>query len=358
MRIVNVQLAQHAYPIFVGAGSRTQLAGLIAEQAGAKRTIVIADEHVASLHWEDLRSRLPAESDLITFPPGENAKSLATASLLYDCLAERRVERRDLIVALGGGVTGDLAGFVAATWLRGLRLIQLPTTLEAAIDASVGGKTALNHRSAKNLIGAFHQPVGVVIDTDLLASLPRRDFVAGLSESIKHAAIRDVAFLDWHEQRIDKIAERDTSTLIELISRNCEIKADVVGRDEREFTLRAILNFGHTVGHGIEHVLGYELRHGECVALGTLAENAIAVKRGMLARSDADRIAALIAHVGLPTKLPRAIGRGELLAAVHLDKKVQGGAVHLILLRGMGKPERVIDVSDDEIAASLEAISG
>ncbi|MFN0136517.1 MAG: 3-dehydroquinate synthase [Phycisphaerae bacterium] len=357
MRIVNVQLAQHAYPIYVGSGARAQLGGLIQEQAGAKRVVVIADEHVAGLHWKDLQTSIPGSPTLITFTPGENAKSLATASQLYDRLAEEHVERRDLIVALGGGVTGDLAGFVAATWLRGLRLLQVPTTLEAAIDASVGGKTALNHRSAKNLIGVFHQPVGVIIDTDLLGSLPRRDFVAGLSESIKHAAIRDAAFMAWHEHSIDKIAERDPATLMELISRNCEIKADVVCRDEREYNLRAILNYGHTVGHGIEHVLGYELRHGECVALGVLAENSIAVKRGMLAPADADRIAALIARVGLPTRLPRAIGRAELLAAAHLDKKVQGGAVHLILLRGLGRPERVADITDDEIASSLEAIS-
>lgn len=356
MRIVNVQLQQHAYPIFVGDGARSQLVGLVREQAGARRVAVIADQTVATLHWEAVRACLPTNALLVTFPAGEASKSLETTAMLYDRFAEERIERRDMVIALGGGVVGDLAGFVAATWLRGLRHVTVPTTLEAAIDASVGGKTAINHRSAKNLIGVFHQPVGVVVDTSLLASLPPREFAAGMSESIKHAVIRDPNFFTWHEREFQRVERRETDAMVELISRNCEIKADVVSRDEREFNLRAILNHGHTIGHAIEHVLGYELRHGECVALGMLAENEIAVSRGLLSRADADRIRALIERSGLPIRLGRLPSMDAVIAAARLDKKVQGGAVHMVLLRGLGRPERVTDIRDAEIEESVARI--
>jgi 3-dehydroquinate synthase len=289
-------------------------------------------------------------------PPGEASKSLDLARRLYDELARQRVERRDIILTFGGGVVGDLGGFVAATWLRGIRFLQIPTTLEAAIDASVGGKTAINHPAGKNLIGAFHQPIGVVVDTDFLATLPQRDFVAGLGESVKHAAISPGDFLDWHEARVEDILARAPGALTELIARNCTIKAAIVSRDEREADLRAILNYGHTIGHALEHHFGYELRHGECVALGMLVANEINCQRGGLDRAVADRIAALIARLSLPTRLPRRVDPAEIARLCQADKKMQGGAVRFVLLAGLGSTVRAANVTDAEIEQALAAI--
>lgn len=320
----------------------------------------MTDETVARLHGDAIRTQVPG-AKLVAVAPGEESKSLTTAAWLYERLAEARVGRRDALIALGGGVVGDLAGFVAATWLRGIDFVQVPTTLESAVDASVGGKTGVNLPAGKNLVGAFHQPAAVVIDTDFLNTLPQRDFRAGLAESVKHAAIRDPDFLNWHEQRADAIVARDPQTLDELIERNCRIKAGVVEQDEREAGLRAILNHGHTIGHAIEHVLGYELRHGECVALGMIAENALAVGRGLLSARAAERIRVLLAELGLPTALPRGLDPAAFRAALAVDKKNAGGAVNYVLLHErdeVGRTVRVGDVSENELAAALGAIGG
>jgi 3-dehydroquinate synthase len=356
MRIVNVQLPERAYSITIGVGTRHQLADSVAQLGEVLRVAIIADQRVADLHLDRLVEALRTEPIVLRFPSGEASKSLRWAERLYAELAEARLARRDLIVTLGGGVAGDLGGFVAATWLRGVRFVQVPTTLLAAIDASVGGKTGVNHAAGKNLIGAFHQPVAVLVDTDLLATLPRREYVAGLAESVKHAAIRDAALLEWHEQHADAIAAREPAVQEELIARSCEIKAEVVMRDERENDLRMILNHGHTIGHAIEHLLHYELRHGECVALGMIAENQLAQMRGMLAGETAKRIATLIQRLDLPTRLPRPLAPEAVTQACGLDKKVRAGAVHFVLLKGLGRPECVADVSDNEIAAALRTV--
>lgn len=328
---------------------------LVATLGGVWRIAVISDATVAGLHRARISEVLP-DAAWIEFPAGEASKSLRRVEQLYDRLAAAGVGRRDLVLTLGGGVAGDLGGFTAATWLRGVRFVQVPTTIEAAVDASVGGKTGVNHAAGKNLIGAFHQPSAVVIDTDLLATLPQRDYVAGLAESVKHGVIRDAEFLRWQAARCDAILGRDSRTLETLIHRNCRIKAEVVGKDEREAGLRAILNYGHTLGHAIEHLVGYELRHGECVALGMLAENAIAVAREALPRGEAEEIAALIAALGLPTRLPRALRIEDVLAAIRMDKKAEGGAVHFVLVSRIGAPQRVSNVLDEEVAAGMEAI--
>lgn len=356
MRTVEVPITGSAYEIDIGRKLSELLEPRVLELSDVRKLVVIADQHVAKLHLQKLPPFKPLKTFILRVPPGESSKSLATISGLYDRLAEARVERRDLILTFGGGVIGDLGGFLAATWLRGIRFVQVPTTLEAAVDASVGGKTGVNHPAGKNLIGAFHQPSAVIIATELLDTLPQRDFAAGLAESVKHAVIRDPAFLDWHEQNIAAIERRDPDTIIELIARNCAIKADVVARDEREQGLRAILNYGHTIGHAVEHLLGYELRHGECVALGIIAENELACARGLLDRSVADRIRSLLARFGLPARLPRALSAEQVIEVTRLDKKVTGGAVNFILLPELGRPERVADVSDPEIAVALEAI--
>jgi len=356
MRIVNVHLLDRACSIFIGGGARCQLANLIRDLGGIMRVAVVADQHVADLHLERVLQGLGISPVILVFPSGEQSKSLRQVERLYDGLAEARIGRRDLIVTLGGGVAGDIGGFVAATWMRGIRFVQMPTTLEAAIDASIGGKTGINHAAGKNLIGAFHQPVAVVVDTDFLGTLAARDYVAGLAESVKHAVIRDPAFFEWHEQRAAEVVARASAVVEELIARNCEIKAEVVARDEREANLRMILNYGHTIGHAIEHLVGYELRHGECVGLGMLVENELARARGLLADQVAERVAGLIERLGLPARLPRALEPDEVAATCRMDKKVRGDAVNFVLVEALGRPKRLADISDDEIAAALAVV--
>ena len=356
IREVKVELKERAYPIYIGPHALRQLSGGIERLDGVRRILIIADRHVAELHLDAVRQNLSIAPEIATFLPGEASKSLAEFGRLTDAAAAAQLQRGDLIITLGGGVAGDLGGFVAATWMRGIRFIQIATTIEAAVDASVGGKTAVNHPRGKNLIGAFHQPSAVIIDTELLATLDPRDFRAGLAESVKHAVTRDPDFLGWHTQHVAKILDREHDAVSELIARNCAIKAEVVAQDEREHGLRAILNYGHTIGHAIELLMGYELRHGECVALGILAENELASRRRMLAAGDAERIAAALHALGLPVRLPRAISLDDALSACRMDKKNRAGRVAFMLLRGLGAAERVDDLADDEIRAAFGAI--
>ncbi len=358
MQTVQVPLAGRSYSINIGPRIRNELGAVIGQLQRVAKLVVIADRHVADLHLPALIEALPLEPAVLTFEPGEASKSLARFADLVDGLARARLERGDLVVAFGGGVAGDLAGFVAATWLRGIRFIQIPTTIEAAVDASVGGKTGLNHASGKNLIGAFHQPSAVLIDTDFLETLEQRDFIAGLGESIKHAVIRDADFLDWHERQADAILTRDTRAVTELIARNCTIKADVVARDEREQNLRAILNYGHTIGHAIELLAGYELRHGECVALGMLAENELACTRKLLKRPVADRIRRVLEHLGLPAHLPKPLDCDAIVEACHMDKKNRGGHINAIVVSDLGRPTRLSDVGDNEIRDAMTVLAG
>jgi len=356
MKTVTVNLSERSYPVHVGPGSRATLSELCQSAPTPRQIVIIADETVAGLHLDTLLAALPAEPIVARVPAGESSKSVATAERLYDALAAARVERNDLILTFGGGVVGDLGGFAAATWLRGLRFVQIPTTLLAAIDASVGGKTGVNHPAGKNLVGAFHQPIGVVADTDFLATLPPRDFTAGLAESVKHALIRDADFLEWHETQADAICALDADVLTELIGRNVAIKANVVSQDEREHGLRAILNFGHTIGHAIEHVLHFDLRHGECVALGMVAANRIAVARGMIAAEVGERTVRLLERLGLPTRLTKPVDPAQIATTCRLDKKVRAGAVHFVLLSAIGQTQRVADVTDDEIADATSVL--
>ena len=356
MRTVNVQLDTRSYPIHIGPGARQALPELVRTCSGVRQIVGLTDENVGPLHAAALQDVLEERLTVLTVGAGEASKSLEVVGRLYDELAAARVERGDLLITLGGGVVGDLGGFVAATWLRGIRFAQVPTTLLAAVDASVGGKTGVNHPSGKNLIGAFHQPIGVVVDTDFLATLSPRDFTAGLGESVKHAAILDEVLLEWHETRAAEIVGREAGALSELIARNCAIKAAVVSQDEREQGLRAILNFGHTIGHAIEHLFEYELRHGECVALGMAAANELAHARGELDGQAAERIRTLLDRLGLPTRLPQPVDPGKVAEVCRMDKKVRGGAVHFVLLRAIGETMRASDVTDAEIEAAVGMI--
>ena len=354
---VHVDLGPRSYPILIGSGTRCALPEIVRYRSRNPQLVVIADQNVASLHAAALTAALPAPPLLLPFRPGETAKSLAECQRIYEALAAARIERNAVLVTFGGGVAGDLGGFVAATWLRGVAYVQVPTTLLAAIDASVGGKTGVNLPTGKNLVGAFHQPRAVVVDLDFLATLPARTYTAGLAESVKHALIRDPDLLAWHEQYAEAITARSPATLAELIARNCAIKAAVVAADEREADLRAILNFGHTIGHALEHLLEYELQHGECVALGMLVENELARRRGLIDAALAERVLTLLGRLGLPLRLPRPVAAAAVQEVCAVDKKVAEGAVTFVLLRGVGEPVKVRDVTPAEIAAALEVIA-
>lgn len=360
MSTIEVAIPEHRYRIQIGSRLGAALADSL-EALRPTRVLLISDQNVARLHLaavtgafsDGLRARL----DTLIVAPGEASKSLAVAERAYDRLLNSGADRASVLLGVGGGVVGDLTGFVAATYMRGVRFVLVATTVEAAIDASIGGKTALNHPGAKNLIGAFHQPAAVFIDADLLETLPERDFVAGLAESVKHAAICDSRFLEWHEEHAASIRSRDSSVLEPLLARNCEIKSEVVAADERDRGRRAILNHGHTIGHAIEHLLGYELRHGECVALGMLVENRIAVERGWLAPNDAARIADVMGALGLPRRLPHALNADDVLSATRADKKTRDGKVGYVLLDGLGAARLTYEIEDSEVRRALGAIA-
>jgi len=358
-RTVHVQLGDRTYPIHIGPGVLESLGHRLVERCPAPAAAIISDENVAPLYAERATAsmdRAGYRTALLVVKPGEQSKSLETAARLYDGLARAGIERNSPVVSLGGGMVGDLTGFVAATWLRGVPFVQVPTTLEADVDAAVGGKTAVNHPSGKNLIGAFHQPRMVLIDTSTLASLDMRDVRAGLAESVKHGVIRDARLFEWHEANVQAILARDESVLGELIEWNCRIKAEVVAADERESGLRAILNFGHTVGHAIESDQRYALRHGECVSIGMVAAARIAVVRGMLEPGLADRLRRLLEVLGLPTRVPHPIDLEVLMAFMQKDKKVVDGRLRFVLPTSIGHVRTVSDVTPEQIAAAVRAI--
>ncbi len=357
MKKVHLNLADRSYYIYIGAGLLDYLGRYLRKVAPASRAVLISDEHVYRLYGERVEeilklSRYAVYSYIIK--PGDKSKSLPVASKIYDVLYEARMERSDPLVALGGGVVGDLTGFVAGTWLRGVPFVQVPTTLEADIDASVGGKTAVNHPHGKNLIGVFYQPRMVLMDTDTVGSLSDRDIRAGLAESIKHAVIKDAAFFNFHEQNAEKILTLNRPVMERLLTRNCEIKASVVSSDEREGGLRAILNFGHTVAHAIEVAGKYtRWRHGEAVAMGMVAAGFIARERGIFPRSDFERMESLIHAFGLPTRC-RGYDFGHLMEVMKRDKKVKAGKIRFVLPTRIGQVDMFDDVKPEHIAAAIE----
>jgi len=359
-RLVPVDVPPCSYSVIIGAGILTSIGLRLRETAKADRVAVLTDENVGPLYAEQAMAALREahfEPSLITVPAGESSKSLKTLGNVYDALATARIDRTSTLVALGGGVVGDLGGFAAASWLRGIPFVQCPTTLEADVDASVGGKTAVNHASGKNLIGAFYQPVFVLIDTLTLATLSDRDYRAALAESIKHAVIREAGFFDWHEQHVETVLSREPAALAPLIERNVRIKAAIVARDERETSgLRALLNFGHTVGHAIETALarrGDPWRHGECVAVGMVAAVEMSVAAGKLERSAAERVIALLERFGLPTRAPLAGCESELMEVMTADKKVAAGKLRFVLADAIGQATLYGDIQPAWIEAGL-----
>jgi 3-dehydroquinate synthase len=329
-----VRHAAGSYAVIVRSGARSDLAALLDERHPGARTAVIADSNVAAA----LGSPLPS-APLFTFPAGEANKSRATWTELTDRLLHDRFDRQTVVVAFGGGVTTDLAGFVAATLLRGVPWIAVPTTTLAMLDAAVGGKTGVDTVAGKNLVGAFHPPSAVVCDPLVLSTLPERSYREGLAEAVKHAATLDEHYGAWMNQHAPAIASRDVTTLESLIRRSVEIKADVVTEDEREGDRRAVLNAGHTVAHALEQATDYAIPHGEAVAIGLVLETRVAEQMGVARAGTTDRIVALLAALGLPTG-PPPVDREQVMNAMRADKKNRGGVVHAALLSSFGTMAR------------------
>jgi 3-dehydroquinate synthase len=338
LHTVQVALAERSYPIHIGAGLLAR-AELIVPHLEQPRVAVVTNEAVGALYLDTLATALQAARVAvlqIRVPDGESHKTFETLQRILDELLAHRCERKTTLVALGGGVIGDLAGFAAAIYLRGVPFIQVPTTLLAQVDSSVGGKTGINHPLGKNMIGAFYQPRLVLADTAALDTLPDRELAAGLAEVIKYGAGFDAEFFGWLERNIERLLARDAAALGHAIRRSCEIKAQVVARDEREAGARALLNLGHTFGHAIEAGLSFGTwLHGEAVAAGTVLAARLSHSLGMLASVDLARIVALYEAAGLPVEAPD-LGADRYLDLMGLDKKVEGGRLRLVLLPSLG----------------------
>ncbi|HEY6939936.1 3-dehydroquinate synthase [Dokdonella sp.] len=350
---IDVALGTRAYPIHVGAGLLDD-APLWRGAIRGRHVVVVSNETVAPLHLARVQAGLVGHLHAsVVLPDGEAHKTLDAVARVFDALAGLGATRDATIVALGGGVIGDLAGFAAACWMRGIDFIQMPTTLLAMVDSSVGGKTGVNLPAGKNLVGAFHQPRAVIADTTTLATLPDREYRAGFAEVVKYGAIGDAAFFAWLERHVDALNARDGAALAEAIAASCRHKAGVVVRDEHEQGERALLNFGHTFGHAIETATGYgSLLHGEAVAIGMVLAATLSADLERAPRADAGRLARLLTAFGLPTT-PPPIDPGRLLALMQIDKKNLAGRLRLVLWRGLGAAEIVPDVDADAIRAVL-----
>jgi len=363
MRVVNVPLGGRSYRILVGEGLLPRLGAECRRLQLGARCAVISDANVAPRFGPAAEKSLRAagfEPVAITVSAGETAKRLATVQRCHDQLAGHRLERKSFIVALGGGVVGDLAGFVAATYLRGIAFVQVPTTLLAQVDSSVGGKTGVNLRAGKNLVGAFHQPRMVLCDLDVLRTLPDREFRAGLAEVIKYGIICDAALFKQLERDLPKILMRDPKVLSAVIARCCEIKAEVVSQDETEGGRRAILNFGHTIGHAIETISGYgKYLHGEAISIGQVAAARLSSGLLGLPAEDAARITQLFERAGLPVQIKLSPAqRVKLFAAMQLDKKVSGGAIKFVLAERIGQVRWGRAVPEAAVHRVLDTLAG
>jgi 3-dehydroquinate synthase len=349
MRTLNVELAERGYPIYIGAGLLAQ-PELVSARLEQNRVAIVTNTIVAPLYLQPLVDGLVArgvECLPIVLPDGEAHKNWETLNSIFDSLLAARCERATAVVALGGGVVGDIAGFAAAVYQRGVPFIQIPTTLLAQVDSAVGGKTAINHPAGKNMIGAFYQPRVVLADTDTLGTLPERELAAGLAEVIKYGFIRDLAFLEWLESNLDRLLAREPEALSHAIEESCRNKAEVVGVDERESGQRAVLNFGHTFGHAIEAGTGFGTwLHGEAVAAGMVLASELSQRMGYLSYTDVERVTTLLKRAGLPVTAPD-LGRERYIELMSHDKKVSGGRLKFVLLQHMGSAK----VSEAPVAA-------
>jgi 3-dehydroquinate synthase len=358
MQTIRVDLRERSYEIFIGEGILSN-AGDVLQRAGIEgKVAVVTNPTVAQLYLDTVHEALQGSGFEVTpvvLPDGEEYKNLATLSTIFDHLISERFERKSCIVALGGGVIGDIAGFAAASYLRGIRYVQIPTTLLAQVDSSVGGKTGVNHAQGKNLIGAFYQPRAVMIDVTVLSSLPRREFVAGLAEIIKYGIIKDSGLFDQLEAKMDRVLTLDRRLLTQMIATSCTIKARVIEKDEREDDYRAVLNFGHTVGHALEAATDYrQFLHGEAVGIGMAKAAAIAHQHGFCGAVIVSRITNLIRMAGLPTEIPDQVSTQSLIQGMELDKKSADQKIRFVMCTGIGKT-CFHSLTAQQVAAAMRA---
>ncbi|CAN1523116.1 AroB 3-dehydroquinate synthetase [Methylophilaceae bacterium] len=357
MQTLNVALAKRSYPIHIGRGLLSD-ASLILPHLKRKHVAIVTNTSVAPLYLEQLSDTLQAAGVQvipIILPDGEAYKNSETLNRIYDALLQNRCERSTTLIALGGGVIGDLTGYAAATFLRGVPFIQIPTTLLSQVDSSVGGKTGINHPLGKNMIGAFYQPQVVLADIDTLQTLPPREYSAGVAEVIKYGLIRDAQFFDWLERHMAQLMQLDESVLSEAIYRSCQNKADVVAKDEHEQGERALLNLGHTFGHAIENAMGYGVwLHGEAVAAGTMMAADLSQRMDWLSAADVARIKNSLLAANLPL-VPPKLGAAKYLDLMGLDKKVENGKIRLVLQQGIGSAVITSDYDADKLSACLSA---
>jgi 3-dehydroquinate synthase len=351
MKTLHVDLGERSYPIFIGE-SLLQRADLLDDAIAGSQVMVVSNQTVAPLYLASLRQALgEREVQALILPDGEEYKTLDEIAGILDALVGARFARDCTVIALGGGVVGDMAGFAAACYQRGVAHIQVPTTLLSQVDSSVGGKTGVNHPKGKNMIGAFHQPACVIVDTRTLDTLPDRELSAGLGEVIKYGMLWDVDFFAWLEQNMDSLLARDRDALMTVIHRSCAIKAEMVSADETEGGIRALLNLGHTFGHAIEAGLGYGAwLHGEAVAAGLCLAADLSRRLGRIDTGDVERVERLVRSANLPIRAPGDLSAGRMLELMAVDKKVKGGKLRLVLLEAIGKA----DLTGDFDAAALE----
>jgi 3-dehydroquinate synthase len=354
---LTVGLGDRSYPIFIEDGIMENIGTDLAERNIASRYVVLSDDYVAKLYGATLMATLKEagiNAELLTFPRGEVSKNLQVFTDLSSKLAKMGIDRSSGIIALGGGVTGDLAGFIAATYMRGIPFVQVPTTLLSQVDSSVGGKTGVDIPEGKNLVGAFYQPKAVYIDTAVLTTLPVEELLGGVAEVIKYGVIYDFDFYCFLEKNLDAILELNPVVIQEMIRTCCSIKAEVVAEDEREAGLRRILNFGHTIGHAVEGASDYSLIHGNAVAIGMVAALRLAVSSGLCKRKEAGRVATLIHAFGLPTEIPEGMDIERIKAYIKTDKKSVAGSVFYVLPTTIGKVIITNELTTEQVDAVLQ----
>ena len=356
MNTLTVELGERSYPIFIGQGLLGE-PQLLTQHVHGRQVMVVTNDTIAPLYLDKVRDIFSGfELATVVLPDGEQYKTLETLDLVFTALLENRFNRGCTLVALGGGVVGDITGFAAASYQRGVAFLQIPTTLLAQVDSSVGGKTGVNHPLGKNMIGAFHQPACVLIDTDTLDTLDDRQLAAGLAEVIKYGLIRDAAFFDWLEENIDLLKARDKQALARAIERSCALKAEIVAADERESGQRALLNLGHTFGHAIETGTGYgNWLHGEAIATGMLMAADLSARHGWLTGDAVARIERLLLKANLPTRPPDEMDPARFMKLMAVDKKVVDDGIRLILLKSVGEAFLTSDFDNDLLGQTLAA---
>ncbi|MGB1799268.1 MAG: 3-dehydroquinate synthase [Gammaproteobacteria bacterium] len=354
MKTIKVDLAERSYPIYIG-NSLLSNNELISKHITSKQVLIITNETIAPLYLHSIEKVLAdVNYETLILPDGETYKSLDSFNEVISRLMEKKFSRTCLLIALGGGVIGDLTGFVAACYQRGVKFIQIPTTLLAQVDSSVGGKTAVNHALGKNMIGAFHQPVAVIADTDTLSTLPDREFSAGLAEVIKYGIIRNKVFYSWLEDNIELIMQRDNDAMEYCIERSCINKAEVVAEDEKESGIRAILNLGHTFGHAIETALNYkEWLHGEAVGCGMLMAADLSRRLGLLEEDKVNSIRSILERTNLPTSIHENVKADQMFENMKVDKKSRDGVLYLILLSDIGEAIITSDYTEEALKETI-----